>query len=83
MSNKKQDIPISLAKEVSEKSGFPCIIIYGYDKNNNLQHVTTYGETKNNCLDACECGNWLKRQLGWAKELCNAKPTKTTLESKK
>lgn len=77
---KKQDIPILLAKEVAEKTNFPCIVIYGYDKMKNLQNITTWGNSKEQCIDACDCGNWLKRQLGWDESLCHATPKRIKKE---
>ncbi|MDR1695602.1 MAG: hypothetical protein LBR69_03085 [Endomicrobium sp.] len=79
----KKDIKIDAAQEVSEKSGYPIIVIYGYDPKDGMQHVTTFGKSKQDCLDACKCGNWLKKQLGWPPKMCNAKPKRTVLKGKK
>lgn len=78
---KEKDIPISLAGDISEITGFEHIIIYGYD-DNGTQHVTTYGRTKSQCLNAASCGNWLKRQLGWPEENCNSQLEKEVLDNK-
>jgi hypothetical protein len=74
MKNKK--IPISAAKEISKKYGFPEIIIFAYDPETGMQHITTYGKTREYCVDAAKAGNHLKRYLGWPEDLCNAKPSR-------
>lgn len=38
-----------------------------------MQHITTYGKTKFQCIDAANAGNFLKKALGWPEKLCNAK----------
>lgn len=75
MKNKR--IPISAAKEVSTKYEFPEVVIFAYDPETKNQHVTTYGKTKEQCIDAARAGNDLKRALGWPEEYCNAKPSRT------
>ena len=71
---KNKPIAISAAKEISLKYNYPEIVIFAYDPKTGMQHVTTYGKTKEQCLDAAKAGNYLKRALGWPEKLCNAKP---------
>ncbi len=78
-----KDIEIEIAKEISDKTGFPEIVIFGYDPESNQQHVTTYGKTKAQCIDAATAGNYLKRALGWPEKQCKAVPDKETLKNKK
>lgn len=68
------DIPISLAKEISEKSNYDEIVIFGYDPKSGQQHITTYGKTVEQCKDAALAGNYLKKSLHWPDELCHAEP---------
>lgn len=77
-----ENIKISDAKRISEKSGFPEIVIFGYDPESGSQHVTTYGKTKLQCNDAAKAGNHLKRALGWPEKDCHAKPSKKDLDKK-
>ncbi len=74
MKNKK--ITIKSAKEISEKFNYPEIVIFGWDPETGMQHVTTYGKTKKQCIDAARAGNHLKKALGWPDEKCNAKPSR-------
>lgn len=74
MKNKR--IPISAAKNISELYEFPEVVIFAYDPETGKQHVTTFGQTKQQCVDAAKAGNFLKRALGWPEELCNAKPAR-------
>ena len=71
------DIKISDAKKISIESGFPEIVIFGYDPESGEQHVTTYGETKLQCADAAKAGNYLKKALGWPDKDCHAEPDLT------
>lgn len=73
----KRAITIADAKQVSEKSGYPEIVIFGYDPETGEQHITTFGKTKKQCLDAAQAGNSLKKFLGWPKADCDAKPDLT------
>jgi len=72
-----KEIPISTAKEISEKYGYPEVVIFAYDPVSKNQHITTYGETKDQCLDAAKAGNFLKKSLGWPEDMCHAKPRRT------
>lgn len=71
---KVKPISITDAKKIYEKSGYPEIIIFGYDPESGMQHLTTYGKDKKHCKDAADIGNSLKKFLGWPEKLCNAKP---------
>lgn len=67
-------IPINAAKSISKKYEYPEIVIFAYDPETGKQHVTTYGKTKDQCIDAAKAGNFLKRSLGWPEDQCHAKP---------
>lgn len=75
MKNKK--IPIQAAKNISSKYEYPEVVIFAYDLETGKQHVTTYGKSKEQCIDAAKAGNHLKRHLGWPENMCNAKPSRT------
>lgn len=77
MDSKPKSIPISVAKKVSVDHNYPEVVIFAYDPESGMQHVTTYGKTKEQCRDAAKAGNFLKRALGWPEEKCNAKPKRT------
>jgi len=74
MDNKK--IPISAAKRISEDYQYPEVVIFAYDPETSIQHITTYGKTLAQCKDAAKAGNFLKKALGWDDSLCNAEPTR-------
>jgi len=61
-------VPISAAKGLSDTYGYPEIVIFAYDPASARQHVTTYGETKENSIEATKIGNYLKKALGWPEE---------------
>jgi len=68
------DIPIDIADVVSTISGYPEIVIFGYNPVTGINHVTTFGKTIAQSLDACNAGNFLKKALGWSDEDCKARP---------
>lgn len=78
-----KEITIAMAKQISKKTGYPEIVIFGYDPISGKQHVTTYGETKVQCIDAAKAGNFIKKACGWPDEFCHAKPNKQSLKDKK
>ena len=80
----KKNIPIqnSEAEKISKKYNYPEIVIFAYDPDTRMQHVTTYGETKEQCLDAARAGNYLKKTLGWPEELCHTQPEEDVLKDK-
>ena len=69
-----KSIPISTAHYLSQKFEYPEIIIFAYDPKTGKQHITTYGKTESQCLDAAQAGNFLKKALGWPEDECNAQP---------
>jgi hypothetical protein len=65
---KNLKIPISMAKEVSTKYNYPEVVIFAYDPETKMQHITTYGKNKEYCLDAKLAGDFLKKALHWEVE---------------
>jgi len=74
MKNKK--IPIKAAKEISKVYEYPEIVIFAYDPDAGAQHMTTFGKTKEQCIDAAKAGNHLKKALGWPEDKCNDIPSR-------
>ena len=75
-------IPIKAAKEVSLKYDWPEIVIFGYDPKTGLQHVTTFGVSVDQCVDAAKAGNYLKKSLGWPENQCQAQAARVKKEKK-
>ncbi|MEN6434172.1 MAG: hypothetical protein ABFD06_15170 [Smithella sp.] len=69
-----KEITISMAEKISKETGYDEIVIFGYNPISKQQHVTTFGKTKEQCIDAAKAGNFLKKALGWPDELCKSKP---------
>ena len=74
MSKTGKRIPINWAKKIAEDLGYTQVIIHAYDGEAGIQHVTTYGKSLEDCKNAADGGNAIKRLLKWDEELCNAKP---------
>lgn len=73
---KYKSIPIIAAKEVAKKYEKDQVIIITWDKLHGKMHVTTYGKTLEDCKQAAEGGNKLKRVLGFPEDLCNSVPAR-------
>ena len=69
-------IPIKTAKDIANTFDKDQVIIVTWDKTHGRTHVTTYGKTLEECAQAAEGGNQVKRALEWPEELCNAKPAR-------
>jgi hypothetical protein len=67
-------IPIKAAQEVAR--GYNCrqVILLAWD--GVLTHVVTYCVNQEECDQAAEGGNRIKRSLGWPESLCNAEPSR-------
>lgn len=76
-------IPIKSAKEFAEKYGYSEIIIFARDGETGMQSVCTWGKTLEECKNAAEGGNAIKKSLGWPEELCEAKPARVKRKEKK
>jgi hypothetical protein len=77
-----EEITIGMARQISRETGYPEIIILAYDPISGDQHITTYGETKAQGIDAAKAGNFVKKACGWPDELCHAKPSQQSLKDK-
>lgn len=71
-------IPISAAKEIANKFDQDQVIIITFSKKTGLTHVVTYGKTKEDCIQAAQGGNIIKRDvLKWPDENCVAAPPRS------
>lgn len=69
-----RDVPISAAKQIAEEFDKDQVIIVTWDSAFGLTHVTTYGKSKGDSIQAAQGGNVVKRALGWPDKLCEAMP---------
>lgn len=60
-------IPISAAKKFVKEQDLRHVIICAWD--GKLSHVVTYGRSVEDCAQAAEGGNRIKRLLGWPEGL--------------
>lgn len=80
---KYKHLPIKVAKQISKEYEKDVVIIIAFDRKYNKQCVTTYGKTLQDCIEAADFGNGLKRNvLKWPEELCNAKPARQVKKEK-
>lgn len=67
-------LPIKSAKEIAQKYSLKQVILCAWDGKNT--HIVTYGDSIEDCSQAAEGGNRIKKALGWPEELCNDKPSR-------
>lgn len=62
-----KNIPISAAKRIADEYGYDQVIIYARKVGNDgIEHMTTYGKTKDHCSVAARIGDYLKYKImGW------------------
>jgi len=75
---KSKRIPIKVCKQISKNYEMSQVILLTYDKTNNRTHIVTYGSSIQDCKEAADGGNKLKKVLGWPDELCNAVPKRVS-----
>ena len=66
-------IPIKSLKDLAEAQGLSHAILFAFDGERN--HVVTYGQTVEECSQAADFGNTLKKELGWPESL-TAQPSR-------
>lgn len=71
-----QRIPISDAKTIGNKLGYTQVIITAFDKTTGTTSVCTWGKSQEDCIQAAQGGNFVKKALGWPPEKCNDKPSR-------
>ena len=67
-------IPISVAKKVAEEIDCRQVIVLAWD--GKLTHVITYGKTVEDCDQAAQGGNKIKKILGWPEDLQAEEPSR-------
>ena len=61
-------IPIAAAKEIAKKYGYEQVIIFARTTGKDgMEHMTTYGITRQHCSIAATAGLYLQELLGWKK----------------
>lgn len=68
------EVPWSAAKEIAEKFEKNQVIIVTWDDAHKMQHVTTYGTSRESSAQAAQGGNFVKEALGWPDRLCHDAP---------
>ncbi len=67
-------IPIEAAKRIADEYDQNQVIIVTFDKQTGETHVVTYGRTIEECKQAAQGGNFVKKALGWPDSICHAVP---------
>jgi hypothetical protein len=73
---KYKRVPICAARRIAQCYEKNQVIIITWDTVHRTSHVTTYGRSKQDCLDAELAGNELKRALGWPETAIKLKDRK-------
>lgn len=72
-----KNIPIKAAKEFAEKYDKDQVIMLSWSRKDGLTWVTTYGKSIEDCDQASQGGNWLKKNLlNWPDSKCVAEPNR-------
>ena len=67
-------IPIKAAKQIAAEYSLKQVILLAWD--GERTHVVTYGKSVEDCDQAAQGGNTIKKLFKWPKELCNAEPSR-------
>lgn len=65
-------IPIRAARKVGKEHNCKQVILLAFD--GKLTHVVTWGKTAEDCAQAADGGNMLKKKWGWPE--CNDQPSR-------
>lgn len=71
-----KEIPLAAARAFMKAWNKDQVIILTWDKAHGRTSVTTYGRTVDDCVQAADGGNKMKKVMGWPDELCHAKPAR-------
>lgn len=69
-------LPIQAAKDVAQKYDQGQVILVTWDDTDHLMHVVSYGKTLQDCNNAAQGANLVKRALGFPEEMCHDKPAR-------
>lgn len=75
-------IPVSAAKQIAIECGYTQVIVTAFDKESGITSVCTYGKSQEDCEQAAQGGNFVKKALGWPPENCEAKPARQIRKEK-
>lgn len=67
-------IPISAAKRIAADHDLRQVILFAWD--GKASHIVTYGKSVEDCAEAADLGNKMKRGLGWPESLQSAEPSR-------
>ena len=67
-------IPITVAKTIADTLEQDQVILMTFEKKTGVTSVVTYGKSKDDCVQAAQGGNFLKRALGWPEDRCHDAP---------
>lgn len=77
-------IPIKAAKDIAQKYDSDQVILITWNKKTGTTSVVTYGKTKDDCVQAANGGNLIKKKiLGWPDDQCLATPARSKWKWKK
>jgi uncharacterized protein YuzE len=62
------------AKDIAQEYNLKQVILCAWD--GERTHIVTYGKTLEDCDQAAQGGNKIKKFLGWSEELCEAEPSR-------
>lgn len=74
-------IPISAAKKLAQEFDLKQVILTAWD--GERTHVVTYGKSLEECKQAAQGGNLIKKVLGFPEEMCADMPTRVRNKLKK
>jgi RecA-family ATPase len=80
---KYKAVPIAAAKRIAREFDKDQVVIVCRDKKHGKTHVTTYGKSIEDCIQAAKGGNFVKHALGWPESLCNSVPAREQARRKK
>jgi hypothetical protein len=67
-------MPISSAKDIANKFDCKQVIIAAWD--GERTHIVTYGKSAEDCDQAAQGGNLIKKAMGWPKSMLNDEPSR-------
>jgi uncharacterized protein Yka (UPF0111/DUF47 family) len=75
-------IPIKALKDLAKQYNLAHVILFAHEKDSDVHHIATYGQTVEQCSEAADFGNKLKEVMGWPESL-QAQPNRVKkLEAK-
>lgn len=76
MKNPARRIPIKAAREIANNYGQDQVLILAWNRTDGRTHVVTYGRTVDDCEQAAQGGNRMKKVMGWPESECRARPSR-------